>query len=116
LNFFFLFKNRRFFHAAAIGSALLVFPALIFLGWFDAAIGSIVPLIMLAIILASLEYTDPDYAAVPNENGLKGQNILVVGGNRGIGLGVVKALLAQVGLFRFCILLVICVFRVQKSQ
>ena len=85
----------RVFHAAAIASALLVFPALIFLGWFDAAVGSIVPLVMLAVILATLEYTDPDYAGVPATGGLAGKTALVVGGTRGIGLGVTRAFLRQ---------------------
>jgi NAD(P)-dependent dehydrogenase (short-subunit alcohol dehydrogenase family) len=74
---------------------LLVFPALIFLGWFDAAVGSIVPLVMLAIILATLEYTDPDYAGVPATGALSGKTALVVGGTRGIGLGVTRAFLKQ---------------------
>ncbi len=88
-------RGDSVFHAAALASALLVFPALIFLGWFDAAVGSIVPLVMLAVILATLEYTDPDYAGVPATGGLAGKTALVVGGTRGIGLAVTRAFLRQ---------------------
>ncbi len=90
-----LTRSSSVFYFGAIASALLVFPALIFLGWFDAAVGSIVPLVMLAIILATLEYTDPDYAGVPSANALAGKTALVVGGTRGIGLAVTRAYLKQ---------------------
>ena len=82
----------RLYMLAAVACALLVFPALIFLSWWDAAAGSVVPLLMLAVILSALENTDPNYS-VPATGELTGKTALVVGGGRGIGLAVVQAYL-----------------------
>lgn len=62
-----------------------MFPALIFLSWYDTAVGSIIPLIMLAVILSLHEMTDPQFEATP-KLAMDGRIALVVGGNRGIGL------------------------------
>lgn len=80
--------------ALALAAGALVFPALIFLGWYDSAIGSIVPLMMLAVIMGAHELTDPDFATLPAD-ALAGRTALVVGGSRGIGLAVAKEYLKR---------------------
>ena len=76
----------------AVACALLVFPALIFLGWWDAAVGSVVPLIMLAVILSALENSDPDYRPAPP---LAGRAALVLGGGGALPEAAARLLLRQ---------------------